>query len=116
MKPEDLVYEKHNFNSYGTIIFFTSNFLTEVTDTDEVYKMLNEFNDEINELKSEVGQDEEIDDVIKNASLVYNNQLKFFDDSILKNKQIFNPRLSSSPLSTRFLSQETVAERVKLRP
>ena len=32
--PEDLVYGKHNFNRYGTIISFISNFLTEVTDTD----------------------------------------------------------------------------------
>ena len=79
MKPEDLVYGKHNFNRYGTIISFVSNFLTEVTDTDETYKMLNEFNNETNELKSDylAGQDEEIDDVIENASLVYNNQLNF---------------------------------------
>ena len=34
MKLEDLVYEKHNSNIYGTIISFISNFLTEVTDTD----------------------------------------------------------------------------------
>ena len=34
MKPEGLVYGKHNFNRYGTIISFISNFLTEVTDTD----------------------------------------------------------------------------------
>ena len=30
------------------IISFNSNFLTEVTDTDEMHKMLNEFNNEIN--------------------------------------------------------------------
>ena len=84
MKPEDLVYRKHNFNRYRKIISFISNFLTEVTDTDEMYKMLNEFNNEINELKSDylAEQDQEIDDVIENASLVYNNQLKFFDDYI----------------------------------
>ena len=54
-----------------------------------MYKMVIEFNNEINELKSNylVGQDEEIDDVIENTSLVYENQLKSFDDSILKNKQ-----------------------------
>ena len=44
--------------------------MTEVTDTDEIYEMLNEF--EINELKSDylAAQDEEIDDAIENASLV----------------------------------------------
>ena len=44
--------------------------MTEVTDTDEIYEMLNEF--EINELKSDylAIQDEEIDDAIENASLV----------------------------------------------
>ena len=42
MKPEDLVYGKHNFSRYGTIISFVYNFLTEITDTDEIYKMLNE--------------------------------------------------------------------------
>ena len=54
-----------------------------------MYKMVIEFNNEINELKSNylVGQDEEIDDVIENTSLVYENQLKSFDDYILKNKQ-----------------------------
>ena len=36
----------------------------------------------MNELKSDylVWQDEEIEDVIENASLVYDNQLKVFDD------------------------------------
>ena len=72
IKPEDLVYGKHNFNRYGTIIFFISNFLTEATNTNEMYKMLNEFNNEINELQSDylAGQDEEIDDVIENYSLI----------------------------------------------
>ena len=72
IKPEDLVYGKHNFNRYGTIISFISNFLTEATNTNEMYKMLNEFNNEINELQSDclAGQDEEIDDVIENCSLV----------------------------------------------
>ena len=76
MKPEDLVYGKHKFNRYGMIIFFVTNFSTEVTNIDEMYKMLNEFNNEINELKSYylARQDEEIDDVIENDSLVYNNQ------------------------------------------
>ena len=46
--------------------------MTKVTDTDEMCKMLNEFNNGINELKNDylVGQDEEIDDVIENATLV----------------------------------------------
>ena len=37
-----------------------------------MYKMLNELNNEINELKSDylARQDKEIDDVIENASLV----------------------------------------------
>ena len=70
-------------------------------------------------------KNEEIDNIRKNALLVYNKQVKFFDD-ILKSKQrtstkrissekLFKPGLSSSPLSIRFLSQETIAERVKLK-
>ena len=53
--------------------------MTEVTDNDEMYKLFNEFNSEINELKSDylAGQDEEIDDVLENALIVYNNQLIF---------------------------------------
>ena len=86
MQPEDLVYGTHNFNKYKTVISFISNFLTEVPDTDEMYKMLNGFNNEINALRSDylARQDEEIDNVIENALLVYNNQLQFFDDYILK--------------------------------
>ena len=118
MKPEDVVYGKRNFDRYGTIKSLIFNFLTEVTDTDEMYKMLNEFNNEINELKSDylTGQDEETDDVIGNVLLVYNNLLNSFDDYIHKDKQrtlskrISKPGLSSSPLSTRFPSQETIAE------
>ena len=53
MKPEDLVYRKHNFNRYGTIISFISNFLAEVTETNETYKMLNQFKNEINKWKSD---------------------------------------------------------------
>ena len=54
-----------------------------------MYKMLNEFNNAINELKRDylAEQDKEIDDVIENASLVYNNQLIFFYNYVLKNKQ-----------------------------
>ena len=79
MNPQDFVYGKHNFNRYETIISFLSSFLTDVTDTDEWYKMLNEFHNEINELKSDylARHDEDIDDVIENTSIVYNNQLNF---------------------------------------
>ena len=107
MKPDDIVHRKHNVNTYGTIRSFISNFSTEVVDTDEMYKMLNKFNNEINELKSDysAGEDKEIDAVIENASLVFNNQLKFFDDFLLKykqrtpTKQISKRGSSSSPLS-----------------
>ena len=80
MNHEDLVYGKHNFNYYETILSFISNFLTEVTDTDEMYEILNEFNNEINELKSDYlpEQDEQLDDAIENASIVYKSQLNFF--------------------------------------
>ena len=77
MKSEDLVYGKHNFNRYGMTISFISNFLTEVTD--EMYKMLNEFNNEISGLKMKR--------VVVDDLLVYKNELKYFDDYILKNKQ-----------------------------
>ena len=53
MKPEDLVYRKHNFKRYGTIISFISNFLAEVTETNGTYKMLNQFKNEINKWKSD---------------------------------------------------------------
>ena len=48
------------------VITFVSNFLTEVNNTDEIYKMLNLCNSEINELKSGylARQDEEIDDLM----------------------------------------------------
>ena len=71
--------------------------------------MLNEFNNDINELKNDylTGQDEEIDDIIENASIVYNCQLNFFNKHIEKHK----PGLSS----IQFSSQNTIAERVKLR-
>ena len=57
MNPEDLVIAKNNFSRYGTIISFISNVLTEVTDTDKMYKMLHEFNNEINELKVTIWPD-----------------------------------------------------------
>ena len=65
---------ENNFNRYGTIISFVSNFLTELTDSNEMYIMLNEFNNEIIEWKSHylAQQDEEFDDVLENALLVYN--------------------------------------------
>ena len=112
MKPEDLVYGKHSLNICGTVISFVSMFLREVNDTNEMYKMCNEFNNQKNELNSDylTGQDEEIDGVIENAWLVYNNQLKLLDDYMLKNKQrtstkqiplekLFKPGSSLSPLS-----------------
>ena len=64
--------EKNTFNKYGTIISFISKFLTEVTNTDETHQIVNGFNNQISELKSDslTGHDEEIDDVLENASLV----------------------------------------------
>ena len=41
MKLKDFMYGKPNFNRYGMVISFVSNFLTEVTYSDEMYKMLN---------------------------------------------------------------------------
>ena len=80
MNPEDLIYGKHNFNRYGPVKSFVSNLFTEVTDSDEMYKMLNDFSKEINEWKSDylTGEDEELDDVIENVSSAYNNHLEFF--------------------------------------
>ena len=80
MKPEDLIYGKHNFNRYGTVKSFVSNLFIEVTDSDEMCKMLNDFSKKINELKSDylTGEDEELDDVIENVSSAYNNHLEFF--------------------------------------
>ena len=80
MKPEDLIYGKHNFNRYGTVKSFVSNLFIEVTDSDEMCKMLNDFSKKINELKSDylTGEDEELDDVIENVSSAYNDHLEFF--------------------------------------
>ena len=80
MKPEDLIYGKHNFNRCGTVKSFVSNLFIEVTDSDEMCKMLNDFSKKINELKSDylTGEDEELDDVIENVSSAYNNHLEFF--------------------------------------
>ena len=97
--------------------------MTEGTDTDDMFEMLHEFSNEINELKSDyfAGKNEEIDDIIENTSLVYNNQLRFFDDYILKykqktpTKQISKPGSSSSPWPMRVLPQKTIAERVNLK-
>ena len=54
----------------------------------EYNNKINEFNNKINKLKGDylAGQDEEIEDVLGNASLVYNNQLKLLDQFIYKNK------------------------------
>ena len=38
-------------------MFFISNTLTEVPDTDDMYKTLNEFNNEINKLKNIIWPD-----------------------------------------------------------
>ena len=48
IKPKDLVHGKHNFNMYGTVVSIVSRFLTEATRTDEMYEILNDFNNEIN--------------------------------------------------------------------
>ena len=62
-------------------------FFTKVTDTDKMNEMLNQFNNEVNELKSDyLSWKDEDDDVIENASLVYNNQFNFVDDYTLKDK------------------------------
>ena len=68
-----------------------------------MYKMCNEFNNEINELKSDYlsRQDEKIDDVIENALLVYNSQLT---------------RIVIVAIINMIPSQETIAGRVKLKP
>ena len=73
---EDLIY---NFNRYGMMVSFISNFLIEVTGIDEIYEILNKFNKEINKLKSDylTKQYEEIGNIIENASIIYNNQLIF---------------------------------------
>ena len=39
-KPENLVYKKYSFNRYGKLINLISNFLTEVTDAEEIYKSI----------------------------------------------------------------------------
>ena len=70
---EDLVDGKYSFNRYRIKIFLISNFLTELPDTDDMYKILNEFNNGIKWIKKYclARQDEEIDDIMENASLVY---------------------------------------------
>ena len=77
-----------NFERYGIMISFNSNFLTKISDTDQICKILSEFNKKINELKSDclAGQDKEIMSK-KNDSLIYNNKLKLFDDCILKDEK-----------------------------
>ena len=51
------------------MINFVSNILTEVTDADEMVRMLKQFSNEINELKGNylARQNQEIDDVIEKA-------------------------------------------------
>ena len=52
------------------MINFVSNILTEVTDADEMVRMLKQFGNEINESKGNylARQNQEIDDVIEKAS------------------------------------------------
>ena len=128
---QDLVYVKNDCNRYGIVASFLSNFLTEVTDTDEMYKMLNDFNNEINELKGDylAGREKEIDDILENILLVYSNQLKLFNDYIIINKhrtptkriyseKLFKHTFKSLKLSKsiQFPSFETIVEREKLKP
>ena len=128
---QDLVYVKNDCNRHGIVASFLSNFLTEVTDTDEMYKMLNDFNNEINELKGDylAGREKEIDDILENISLVYSNQLKLFNDYIIINKdrtptkriyseKLFKHTFKSLKLlkSIQFPSFETIVEREKLKP
>ena len=75
---------------------------------------------EIKELRSDylVGQDEEIDDVLENVWSVFDDQLKFPKNYIVKDKPLFLSKTttkigsSSSPSSIWFPPQETIAERV----
>ena len=82
-------------------------------------KMLNDFHNKTNELRSAylAGQDEEIDNVTENALLFNKNQLNVFGDYIINSKQRTpTKRISSDKLFKPGLSQETIAERVKLKP
>ena len=54
--PKDLVFGKHSFN-YESVISFISNFLAGVSNIDEMYKMLQEFNSKFSELKSDSWSD-----------------------------------------------------------
>ena len=77
---------------------------------------------EIKELRSHylVGQNEEIDDVIENVWSVFDSQLKFPKNYIVKGKPLFLSKAttkigsSSLPSSIWFPPQETIAERVNL--
>ena len=98
MDFNDLSYGKYN-------LIYITGFFTESTDTNEIHEILNEFNNEINQLRSDYlnGRDKQSDDFIENALIVYNN---LFDKCVEKDK----PGL----LSIQFLSQKTSVERVKL--
>lgn len=48
---EDLVYWRHNVGNYETVINSVSSFLAELTNIDEMNKLRQEFNNEINQLK-----------------------------------------------------------------
>ena len=79
---------------------------------------------EIKELRSHylVGQNEEIDDVTENVWSIFDNQLKFPKNYIVKHKSLFLSKTttkigsSSLPSSIWFPPQETIAKRVNLIP
>ena len=76
------------------VIDFVYNFLAELTNIDEMFEILMKVNNVLNELTSDylAIEDEDINDVIENASLVCNSQLKCFDFYIVKNKPLSTQR------------------------
>ena len=76
------------------MIDFVYNFLAELTNIDEMFEILVKVNNVLNELTSDylAIEDEDINDVIENASLVCNSQLKCFDFYIKKNKPLSTQR------------------------
>ena len=53
VKSEDFINWKHEFNRYGTMMYFVHNFLGKFSSTEEMYNMLIEFNNTISELKND---------------------------------------------------------------
>ena len=76
------------------MIDFVYNFLAELTNIDEMFEILVKVNNVLNELTSDylAIEDKDINDVIENASLVCNSQLKCFDFYIVKNKPLSTQR------------------------